>query len=119
MEKRGDILIADDEYGVRDMLARKLKNSGGSVVEANCLEGVENLIRSMKGNPPEVAILDGSMPNKGDGQKAADKLRQAFPSIVIISYSADKQTFGDFHVKKGPIGSSGEIKDIITSISGK
>lgn len=74
------VLIVDDEYGVRDLMARWLVSSGYSVTMAS---SAEEALGHLEHQPSAVALCDIRMPGHG-GVWLAEKIRQQFPETAVI-----------------------------------
>jgi PAS domain S-box-containing protein len=88
----GTILVADDEEGVRSLVASVLEGAGYEVeLAGDGAEAVEKLRRL--GDRVRVILLDLTMPILG-GAEAATELRRIVPNIPIIAMSG----YGDVEV---------------------
>jgi two-component system cell cycle sensor histidine kinase/response regulator CckA len=88
----GTILVADDEEGVRSVVASVLEDAGYTVELAS--DGQEAVERLRKlGDRVRLVILDLTMPALG-GAEAAAELRRIRPDIPIIAMSG----YGDIEV---------------------
>lgn len=78
------VLVCDDSQAVRDSLRSLLgslprfRAAGEAIDGASCL-------RALKMNPPDILILDVSMPGGGAGLVRA--IRAAFPAVRIVMHS--------------------------------
>jgi len=78
------VLIADDNPFILETLAARLRANGNTVVIAtNGQEAVERGTRQ----PPDVAILDVSMPVM-NGLEAAERLHQLLPRLPILLFTS-------------------------------
>jgi len=92
LQGNGTILVADDEEGVRSLVANVLEEAGYTVeLAADGLEAIERL-RDL-GDEVRLILLDLTMPRLG-GAEAASELRQFHPSTPIIAMSG----YGDIEV---------------------
>jgi CheY-like chemotaxis protein len=83
--KMREILIADDDPGLRQTLKLALEAAGYHVrVAAHGGEAVS----LQQEKPADVLITDIFMP-ESDGFEAIDRFRQAFPATKIIAMSGD------------------------------
>lgn len=94
--KNERILIADDQYVVREGVTSVIesfgKEDGHSVVgEAAAISEIKSLLRD--GLKPTVALVDGGFPD-GDGAIAAEIIEELSPETVIVAYSTYKQNYG-------------------------
>jgi len=79
-----DVLVVDDESGVRELMVRWLHACGYPVRVVAC---AEDALTAMEQDPAAVALCDIRMPGH-DGLWLADHLRQAFPETAIIMATA-------------------------------
>ena len=78
------ILLADDNPYILDTLAARLRNNSTAVITAtNGQEAVD----AGTCNPPDLAILDVSMPVMS-GLEAAERLHKNLPRLPIILYTS-------------------------------
>lgn len=80
------ILIADDDYDNRTILAQALEAAGFAVVQAvNGQEAIELVLK----DPPALIFLDLSMP-KMNGWETAKRLRELpqMAGVAIIAFTA-------------------------------
>ena len=81
----GSVLVAEDEEGVRDVVARMLERLGYTVVHAD--DGLSALERLEKHAGPVAAVLlDLSMPRMG-GSEALLHIRERFPDLPVVLMS--------------------------------
>ena len=80
-----EILVVDDDEGVRLMLRTLLEKSGHSVIEAS--NGNE-AVQTLQNHSPALVILDIIMPDK-EGLETIMELRQSRPDLPIIAISGD------------------------------
>ncbi len=83
--KRREILIADDDPGMRQALKLALEAAGYGVRVA--ADGRE-AFSLQRDNPADVLITDIFMP-ENDGFEAIDRFRRSFPATRIIAMSGD------------------------------
>lgn len=76
------VLLADDHAIVRAGLARIVEESGDIEVVAEASDGREALSLALK-SPPDVAVIDISMPGL-DGLEVAAQLLASYPALPII-----------------------------------
>lgn len=82
--KMKSILLADDNPYILDTLAARLRNNSTAVITAtNGQEAVD----AGTCNPPDLAILDVSMPVMS-GLEAAERLHKNLPRLPIILYTS-------------------------------
>jgi two-component system, OmpR family, response regulator MprA len=80
---RHQVLIVDDDAGVRDSLALLLKASGYEVSTAT--NGVEALVL-LKSGLPAVVLSDLNMPEMS-GYELLSRVRQQFPQLSLVAMS--------------------------------
>jgi CheY-like chemotaxis protein len=78
------ILVVDDEQQVRDVVRRKMEQSGYSVGEAT---NGDEAIRKLAGSRFDLVIADILMPER-DGLEVIMYLREHQPEVKIIAISA-------------------------------
>jgi two-component system cell cycle sensor histidine kinase/response regulator CckA len=88
----GTILVADDEEGVRSLVASVLEEAGYTVELASDGGEVVKRLREL-GDRVRLVILDLTMPTLGGGE-AATELRRIRPDIPIIAMSG----YGDIEL---------------------
>ena len=77
------ILIIDDEWDIRNLVSRILKQEGHEVIEA--ADGKEG-VRIFRENLPDLLITDIIMPEK-EGLETIMELRRDFPNVRTIAIS--------------------------------
>ena len=77
------ILIADDDPGIRSFLRRGLRLEGYGVIEADSGEVAVRLTRDAK---PDLVILDWMMPGV-DGPEALRQIRASGSSIPVVFFT--------------------------------
>jgi CheY-like chemotaxis protein len=83
-----NVLIVDDDRGIRESLAEVLKDEGYGVIEA--CDGYEALEHLRSGLSPCVILLDLMMPNMDGWQFHAELRRNdALARIPVVVLSAD------------------------------
>lgn len=82
----GCILVVEDEFLIRMLLADELRDAGYQVIEAiNADEALEVL----RGVTPDAIISDVRMPGSIDGMGLLAAVRQSSPNLPVIIISAD------------------------------
>ena len=81
------VIIAEDNYLVRESV-RRLLEEGGLEVLAAC-EDYDTLLRAVAEQPPDVVLTDIRMPPTGtdEGIRAADALRESHPDVGVVVLS--------------------------------
>jgi PAS domain S-box-containing protein len=81
----GNVLVVEDEEGVRDVVARMLERLGYQVVVAE--DGVSALeCLEERDSPMAAVLLDLSMPRMG-GSEALQHIRERFPDLPVVLMS--------------------------------
>jgi cyclic di-GMP phosphodiesterase len=75
-----NVLIVDDENGVRSLMARWLESGGYRVTTAG---SAEEALGRLQESPPAVALCDIRMPGH-DGLWLAERIRQEYPETAVI-----------------------------------
>jgi CheY-like chemotaxis protein len=78
-----DILVIDDDKGIRQFLRASLKEAGHRVREA--ADGAEGLAAYRK-RPADLVVCDIYMPEK-EGLETILELRQEFPDAKVVAIS--------------------------------
>ncbi len=74
------ILIAEDDFTTRNMLAESVKKNGYEVIL--CADGAEAMTELQKDDSPKLALLDWMMP-KVDGLEIIQKIRKIKSQYVL------------------------------------
>jgi CheY-like chemotaxis protein len=88
----GTILVADDEEGIRSLVASVLREAGYTVELAEDGQEAVERLREL-GDDVRLILLDLTMPLLG-GAEAATELRRIQPNIPIVAMSG----YGDIEV---------------------
>ena len=81
----GRLLIVDDDQGVVAMMVDSFADQG---VEVTVAYDGEQAIRSAEHAPPDVVLLDITMPGK-DGVEVLRELRARWPTLRVIMVSGN------------------------------
>jgi len=84
MEKKGSILVVDDEARIRSIFARILEVEGYQVFKA---ENGERAIASVDSIRPAIILMDQNMPGL-NGIEAMKRIHEKYPDTVIIIVTA-------------------------------
>jgi len=96
------VLVVEDDPLVREAVERTVRAGGHEIVgAASSLIEARNVLGSLV--EFDVAVLDGRIPNEGDGERLALDIRQRFPDVKIISLAGQEESFGDVNLVK-PLG---------------
>ncbi len=79
-----NLLIVDDEAGIRNLLSRVLSKEGYELQEA---DNGDDAIELAQQNPPDLVLCDIKMPGK-DGIQVLDELKQISSDIEVIMLTA-------------------------------
>jgi DNA-binding NarL/FixJ family response regulator len=86
------VVVAEDNYLVREAVTRLLETQEGIVVAAACAD-LDTLLRAVDEHDPDVVLTDIRMPPSGtdEGVRAAAQLRASHPrlGVVVLSQYAD------------------------------
>jgi DNA-binding NtrC family response regulator len=116
-DRRGRVLVVDDEEGVRTFIAESLERDGHEVVQAN--DG-ESGLRAAREEPFDVVITDLRMP-KMDGMALVRALRteQTDLEIVVLTAHGDVATaveamkLGVFDYLQKPLSGPAAVRDLV------
>lgn len=86
MARRPVVLIADDDFQMRNFLANLFSMHGGFRIGGVAQDGFEAAMLAIDVQP-DVVIMDFYMP-RWDGARAAKFIRERCPNTKIIAYSA-------------------------------
>jgi len=84
MERRGKVLVADDDPDIREILHDRLDALGFSVITA---QDGEEAVKKALNEMPDMVFLDLQMPRM-DGLQALKKLRKEDPELSVIVVTA-------------------------------
>lgn len=97
MDRTNNILVVDDQLGVRALLSMALKAKGFLVETAtNGQEGIDKI----KEKKTDLVIMDVKMPVK-DGVEALYEMKELDPNTHIIMMTAFGETHTVEKIKKG------------------
>ncbi|HEV3474670.1 MAG TPA: response regulator transcription factor [Actinomycetota bacterium] len=107
------VLIADDDEGVRETLARVMRGEDDLEV-VGIASDADEAVDLAQLRTPDVALLDVRMP-KGGGKRAANGIALVSPRTVVIAFSAHDDAssitdmfeggVGEYVLKDGPVDS--------------
>jgi CheY-like chemotaxis protein len=75
------VLVVDDEQGFRDLLRSRFETDGWIVLEASTMADAFPICRQM---PPDVLVLDHSMPGLTGIEAGRILLRDGFQSPIVL-----------------------------------
>jgi CheY-like chemotaxis protein len=75
------VLVVDDEQGFRDLLRNRFATEGWIVLEAGSMAEAFPICRQM---PPDVLVLDHSMPGLTGIEAGRILVRDGFPSPIVL-----------------------------------
>ena len=109
------VLLADDSPFILDTVAARLRGNGNHVITAtNGAEAIEQSNRT----PPDLAILDVSMPVL-NGLEAAKRLHETMPDLPIILFTSYADAFRSSVRQFGVIAifdKSSRLSDLINTV---
>jgi DNA-binding NarL/FixJ family response regulator len=112
------IVLADDHELVRESIASMLQEVPDFKIIGQCSNG-RQLLELVKRSPPQVAIIDVSMPEL-NGVDAARQIREISPAtrIIALSMFIDEAYIRDMISAgvSGYIAKSGATKDLVEAI---
>ena len=86
MAKRIRIVLADDHDAIRETVSSLLKREEDFDVAGEACHG-EEVVRLVQQSPPDVVIMDVSMPVM-NGMEATRILRHSHPEVKVIAFSS-------------------------------
>ncbi len=106
MPTHAKVFLAEDDAMIRMFACESLQENGHAVVaEAGTLQEALDTLPKLGSLMVDVAVVDGNLTKNDrsgkDGSTIASKIRSLFPSIKIIAWSGQPQTWGDLMLMKG------------------
>jgi len=80
------VMVVEDEYFIRAMIADELRKSGFEVVECSSADEAMDVLNA--GANPSVIFSDIRMPGSMDGVKLAQIVSEHFPDIRVVLTSS-------------------------------
>ena len=80
------VMVVEDEYFIRAMIADELRKSGFEVVECSSADEAMDVLNA--GANPSVIFSDIRMPGSMDGVKLAQIVSEQFPDIRVVLTSS-------------------------------
>jgi DNA-binding NarL/FixJ family response regulator len=82
------VVVAEDNYLVREAVVRLLKASPGIEVSGAC-EDLDQLLATVESEHPDVVVTDIRMPPTGtdEGVRAAKQIRETHPDVGVVVLS--------------------------------
>jgi putative two-component system response regulator len=89
-KNQAKILVVDDESRVREIISRKLTDSGHQCLTA---PNGSNALKVMKADPVDLVLLDIMMPGKS-GSEVLQEIKTKYPdtAVIMVTAVADVQT---------------------------
>ncbi len=113
-----NVMLVDDHGLVRDGIKRLLNDVDGITVVAEAETG-EQAIRQVRQRPPDVILMDISMPGIG-GLEATRKIARVMPGVRIIAVTIhDDEPFPARLLEAGAVGyltKGCDVREIINAI---
>lgn len=113
-----NVMLVDDHGLVRNGIKRILDDVDGIAVVAEAENG-EQAIRQVRKQPPDVILMDISMPGIG-GLEATRKIAQSLPGVKIIAVTIhDDEPFPARLLEAGAVGyltKGCDVREIINAI---
>ncbi len=108
------VFISEDDDLFQEMAIKAIEASSHKVVVvASTLNEALDGIEKAKQEGVNVAVVDGNLTEDDysgyDGRKISTELRQQIPRIKIVSFSGNKQSYGDVHVDKSDLRNLGQV----------
>src|SRR5712691_5259769 len=104
----GEVLVADDDPAIREVVSEYLSQRGFEVVEAG--NGLEALLQVKHGRPSAV-VIDLTMPRLG-GLDTLKRIRAFDPSIVMVVVSAHADEFRQQALSLGAVAALAKPIDL-------
>jgi len=79
------VAVVDDNESVRRSICQILRSQADFEVVSEAVDG-DDAVRKIREHPPDVVLLDISMPNMG-GLEVAEILKAEFPSVQVLIVS--------------------------------
>jgi len=80
------IFLADDDDRYRERVKKALVEAGHSIViEVDSGKKALSLVDEAVSKKVQVAVLDGYMPDEGDGNRVASELNRRLPNLIVVS----------------------------------
>jgi DNA-binding NarL/FixJ family response regulator/class 3 adenylate cyclase len=111
------VVLADDSILLREGVARLLTDAGFTV--AAQAGDAEELMRLVRADPPDVAIVDIRMPptHTNEGLRAAHEIRAEYPNVGVLVLSQYVETdYAMQLVADGAAGLGYLLKDRVTDV---
>jgi len=82
------VVVAEDQYIVREGIRRLLETQPGLEIAAVC-DDLDSLLAAVEAETPDVVVTDIRMPpdNADEGIRAAERLRETHPDIGVVVLS--------------------------------
>ncbi|HKB88046.1 MAG TPA: hypothetical protein VKC53_00170 [Patescibacteria group bacterium] len=110
------LLLINDNLPTLDLLSRILSREHEIVASISSAIEFKQKLEDGSLVGSTVAIVDDRMPREGMGKGIAQKLRQDFPNIKIISFSGQLQDWGDVNLRNSPDTSIGIIRKAVLDL---
>ena len=119
------VLLVEDEFGVRQLAARSLRDAGFTVVEASSGDEALRLMAEPRGPRIQMLVTDVVMPGLG-GKELADRIKQMLPGIktLFVTGYTDNAVVHHGHLNPGieilqkpftPIDLTRKVREVLDS----
>jgi CheY-like chemotaxis protein len=83
--RKGTVLVVDDEAEIRTVMAEVLRLQGYTVLEAaDAPQALRQLQERGRGGRPDMLVTDVGLPNGMNGRQLADQVRMLWPQIPVL-----------------------------------
>ena len=117
MNRKGNILVVDDEEFILKMTKDLLEKNGYEVATASNTIGAGYLLKDFN---PDLVVLDIMLPGSLSGDKACDTLRAFKPDLKIVFYSGmddeKLRELGDQHKADACISKGTRVTGLLDTI---
>lgn len=114
------VMVVEDEFLIRIMIADELRAAGYEVLECGTADEAIDILRS--GISVGVIFTDIRMPGSMDGASLARTVRQEFPALKVVATSCEQQPVtltGQFVPKPYNPRSVVHLIDALTGVSAR
>lgn len=112
------VVLAEDQYIVREGIRRLLETQPGLEIAAVC-DDLDSLLAAVEAEGPDVVVTDIRMPpeNTDEGIQAAERLRETHPDIgVVVLSQYATPSYALALLKSGSAGRSYLLKERVQDV---